>query len=145
MQRQQEFVTKMNDGLKEVLGDDIKSMFVVAGLATDPEYQGRGYASTLVRLASGMAYARGVGTWLISSNTANRFFYGSLGFVIKKTFYLGNDDPTWTGPAVPLDIVRERSLTLEVRAMLSVLLQMVRDPMRPLEKQAVGSQAMCTV
>ena len=42
----------------------------------------------------------------------NRDFYRSFGFEIVVTFYLGEDDPTWTAPPVPIDIVSDRHALL---------------------------------
>ena len=41
---------KHNEALKNALGDRINEMMILGGIATAPEMQGRGYASTLVRL-----------------------------------------------------------------------------------------------
>ena len=58
------------------------------------------------------ADARGVQSWLVSSNTINRGFYHSLGFEVVATFYVGEDDPMWTAPPVPVDIVSGRDVPL---------------------------------
>ncbi|EKM52805.1 uncharacterized protein PHACADRAFT_186867 [Phanerochaete carnosa HHB-10118-sp] len=100
-----EFMSKASSTAKEVLGDKISQMIEVDSLATAPERQGRGYASTLVRLATDLGDARGVQSWLLSSNTANRGFFHELGFEIVATFYLGDDNPTWTEQPIPVDIM----------------------------------------
>ncbi|EKM56557.1 uncharacterized protein PHACADRAFT_253756 [Phanerochaete carnosa HHB-10118-sp] len=106
--RSTEFMNKAMNTAKEVLGDRTTKMIEVSGLATTPERQGRGYATALAHLATDLADARGVQSWLMSSNTINRGFYHELGFEIVATFYVGNDNPTWNEPPVPIDImVRE--------------------------------------
>ena len=51
-QRVEEFITKYTASIQKHLGERVKEMYVVASLATDPEKQGHGYASTLVRVVT---------------------------------------------------------------------------------------------
>ncbi|GJE95605.1 GNAT family N-acetyltransferase [Phanerochaete sordida] len=103
--RSAEFGTKMRKAIRDTLGERTAYMIEVGSLATSPECQGRGYASSLVRVATNLADARGVPSWLVSSNTANRGFYHSLGFEVVTTFHVGDGNPTWTAAPVPVDIM----------------------------------------
>lgn len=42
----------MVNSLSELFGDDLAQMIELSGLATLPEYQGRGYATALVHMAT---------------------------------------------------------------------------------------------
>ncbi|GJE95600.1 GNAT family N-acetyltransferase [Phanerochaete sordida] len=99
------FVRAANAAIADALGDAVADMLLVDGLATAPACQGRGYARALVRVATDLADARSTRSWLVSSNAANRGFYGACGFRGVRTFYLGADDATWTRAPVPIDIV----------------------------------------
>ena len=55
-QRLAEFMDKADSLIGEVVGEEQKRMVVVGGLATAPERQGRGYASTLVHLATDLVH-----------------------------------------------------------------------------------------
>ncbi|GJE95596.1 GNAT family N-acetyltransferase [Phanerochaete sordida] len=118
--RRAEWARKLEEATKAALGDDATRMVELTSVATAPERQGRGYASALVRLVTALADARGVGSWLVSSNVANRGFYAAFGYKVARTLYLGDEDPTWTLPPVPIDI-------------------MVREPICVAEKQAAHS------
>ncbi|GJE95585.1 GNAT family N-acetyltransferase [Phanerochaete sordida] len=102
--RRTEFRTKLLTAVHARLGDGARRMVEVAILMTAPECQGRGYASALVRGATGLADAHGVGSFVVSSNVANRGFYRACGFEIVETLWVG-DEPTWDGELVPVDLM----------------------------------------
>lgn len=59
------------------------------------------------------ADAEGRAVWLASSNVAaNTGLYNSLGFITVDTIYLGDDNPTWTEPPIPIDVVSTARLLL---------------------------------
>ena len=60
--------------------------------------------------AASQADARGVASWLVSSNVGNRGFYGALGFEVVRTFYMGAENPTWKQKPVPVDVVSGQSV-----------------------------------
>ena len=62
----------------------------------------------------------------MSSNVANEGFYNSLGFTTVARLTLGEDNPTWDKPPVPVDIVRKLHQLL--LATLLISFQMVRKP-----------------
>ncbi|GJE95587.1 GNAT family N-acetyltransferase [Phanerochaete sordida] len=103
--RHGEFLRKLRAALEELFGDELERMVELTSIATAPERQGRGYASALVHIVTDLADARGVDSWVVSSNTANRGFYGSFGYKLARTIYLGGDDPTWEKPPVAVDIM----------------------------------------
>ncbi|KAI0700776.1 hypothetical protein BC835DRAFT_1326425 [Cytidiella melzeri] len=107
-QRQTAFITLFRQAILEFLGNRVKDMFELGGLATRPSKQGRGYGSALVRVVTDLADAVGCATWLGSSNVQNTGFYESLGFVAITTISLGESDPTWNEPPVVVALmVRE--------------------------------------
>ena len=89
----------------------------------------------MVSVGHTQADARGVGSYLFSSNTANRGFYGSLGYKAVRTLWLGADNPLWTAEPVPVDLVStgtHRGSYIEI--WLTVGVQMVREPTSASEK-----------
>ena len=46
----EEFGSKFRDALLEVIGDRISIALEIGSLGTDPDYQGRGYASALIQI-----------------------------------------------------------------------------------------------
>ncbi|GJE95586.1 GNAT family N-acetyltransferase [Phanerochaete sordida] len=120
--RRAEWARKLEEATRAALGDGPTRMVELTSVATAPERQGHGYASTLVRIVTALADGRGVGSWLVSSNVANRGFYATFGYTVARTFDLGGEDPTWTLPPVPIDI-------------------MVREPVGVGEKQKAHSLA----
>ncbi|OCH92167.1 hypothetical protein OBBRIDRAFT_727398, partial [Obba rivulosa] len=93
--RAKEFIAKHEATVSETLGKQRDEMIYLGLLATAPEKQGRGYASTLVRVVTAIADTQGRSTWLTSSNIDNTGFYESLGFEAISEFPVGENDPTW--------------------------------------------------
>ena len=73
------------------------------------------------------ADTRGSGCWLVSSNVANNAFYRARGFEVVKTFVIGEGNPTWGEPPVPIEIVSASDCEVE-NVWLMFDLQMVREP-----------------
>ncbi|KAH8107645.1 hypothetical protein BXZ70DRAFT_1606 [Cristinia sonorae] len=104
--RSAEFSRKMRPALEEALGDRLASCISLDFLATLPDKQGHGYGSALCNIVTAEADARNMETFLISSNVAaNTVFYNQFGFFTEKTFFLGEDDPTWKKDPVPIAIM----------------------------------------
>ncbi|THH31289.1 hypothetical protein EUX98_g2866 [Antrodiella citrinella] len=104
--RSEELMGKLDETLEDALGDDIPDMFYLNYLATTPSKQGRGYGTALCRAFTKEADARGVASYLVSSNVeANTSFYNQVGYRTIKMITLGEDDPTWTKPPVPVAIM----------------------------------------
>ena len=118
----------MHKALGSTIADKLDDMLLISALATAPECQGKGYASTLVRMATSLvrtfptstsvivcasdpvhgrsqADAQGRAVWLGSSNLKNLEFYNSLGFYTVYRISLGLNNPTWTEPPVLVDLV----------------------------------------
>ncbi|EMD40901.1 hypothetical protein CERSUDRAFT_121532 [Gelatoporia subvermispora B] len=93
--RNAEAIAKRDAILKKLFGDEISDMAELAGLATAPAAQGRGYGTALVREVTTIADAYGRSTWLVSSNVNNTGFYESVGFRVVGEFALGENNPTW--------------------------------------------------
>ena len=90
---------------EEKLGDSEAEMITLSLLATSPQYQGRGYGSALVKQITDIADTRGRDVVLFSSNIANVPFYYGLGFKTIGQVVLGNDNPTYEGAPVLVDLV----------------------------------------
>jgi len=108
--RGKEFEEKIHAAIKEVLGDSAKEMFYLDHLATTPAKQGHGYGTALCRVFNGEADARGLASFVVSSNVeVNTPFYNDVGFYTVKEVVLGEHDSSWTKPPVSIAImVRER-------------------------------------
>ncbi|RDX44722.1 hypothetical protein OH76DRAFT_1046452 [Lentinus brumalis] len=104
--RETEIGTKLRTMFKSALGDRVNDMMELAGLATAPEKQGRGYATALVKFLNDMADARGRAVYLITDDA--KWFYEELGYVLVAEDWAGVDNPKWKGDPVPVRImVRE--------------------------------------
>ena len=91
--------------MKDLLGDAEKEMRAINSLATDPDFQRRGYGGALVDYVTSLADAEGRPTYLLSSNPINTEFYNSHGFVEIGKAMIGEGNPTWKGPALPVLLV----------------------------------------
>ncbi|KZS94969.1 hypothetical protein SISNIDRAFT_409513, partial [Sistotremastrum niveocremeum HHB9708] len=85
-----------------------KDMYCVHLLATDPEYQGHGYASRLLKAIFRIADAEGRATWLLSTSRHNVPFYNLHGYVTVGELTLGSDDPDRTKGEVICPVVSSR-------------------------------------
>ncbi|KAI5118030.1 hypothetical protein M0805_004895 [Coniferiporia weirii] len=101
-------VEKLND---EKLGDSEAEMIYIEVLATNPERQGGGYGTALVKTILSMADSQGRSVYLFSSNIANVSFYELFGFSVTAQVLLGDDNPKWRKPPVvmPMMIRKPRS------------------------------------
>lgn len=123
-QRHSEFVEKHRRAMKEVLGNCTEEVIRLQILATAPARQGRGYASQLVNIVTGIvsrtlrymlqtlmtnaqADSQGRLTTLTSSNSANTGFYNFLGFVEKGRIVLGENNPSWKKEPIVLLVVSQ--------------------------------------
>ncbi|KZS94974.1 hypothetical protein SISNIDRAFT_426531 [Sistotremastrum niveocremeum HHB9708] len=77
-----------------------KDMYCVHLLATDPAYQGLGYASRLLDAIARIADTEGRSTWLLSTGRHNAPFYELHGYVTVGELRLGGEDPDWMGEEV---------------------------------------------
>ncbi|RDX44703.1 hypothetical protein OH76DRAFT_1559523 [Lentinus brumalis] len=104
--RETEIGTKLRAMFKSALGDRVNEMMELAGLATAPEKQGRGYATALVKALNDMADARGCAVFVITDDA--KWFYEELGYVVVAEDWAGVDNPKWKGDPVPVRLmVRE--------------------------------------
>ncbi|KAL5487674.1 hypothetical protein ACEPAI_5782 [Sanghuangporus weigelae] len=103
--RAKELDSKSAKVVKDELGDKIQSMFYVDLLATNPEHQGHGYATALLKAVLLAADLRGCATYLLSSNIANVPFYESFGFVRTADVLLGDDNPKWEHPPLAVALM----------------------------------------
>lgn len=101
----EEIKTKVEGIVVELLGDAAKDMRNVDSLGTDPDFQGRGYGGALVDYITGLADAEGRSTYLLSSNPINTGFYNFHGFVEIGKVFIGEGNPTWNGPPLPVLLV----------------------------------------
>lgn len=99
----EEIKTKVEGIVEELLGDAAKDMRNVDSLGTDPDFQGRGYGGALVDYITGLAEGRS--TYLLSSNPINTEFYNSHGFIEIGKVFIGEGNPMWKGPPLPVLLV----------------------------------------
>ncbi|TCD69848.1 hypothetical protein EIP91_005925 [Steccherinum ochraceum] len=101
-----DFVGKLKGALDEVLGPDrSKKMSFLSHIATTPAKQGRGYGSALCAAMAKEADARGLPSYVISSNVdGNTRFYNSNGYFTVKEIIVGDTDPTWEKEPVKIAI-----------------------------------------
>ncbi|KZT67083.1 hypothetical protein DAEQUDRAFT_729494 [Daedalea quercina L-15889] len=102
--RIEERYSKSKAAVEEAFGDRLDHMFQMAGLATHPDKQGRGYGKALMTLANAKADQLGVASY-IKTSAGNVAFYESCGYVVVGRFTLGDDNPNWTRPPVALFIL----------------------------------------
>lgn len=105
LQRYTDLEDKMNQFAADHLGEAFRSMRSVNALATHPDFQRRGYGGALVDAITSLADAEGRSTYLFSSNPINTEFYNSHGFFTLAELMVGDDDPTWKKPPVPIALV----------------------------------------
>ncbi|KIP08590.1 hypothetical protein PHLGIDRAFT_117096 [Phlebiopsis gigantea 11061_1 CR5-6] len=106
--RHAEFASKREAAISASLGDEVHNMVYIDNLITMREARGRGYASALVHMVTELADKEGRGAWLVSSNIANERFYNSLGFTTVERFTVGENNPAWDKPPVPIDIMTRK-------------------------------------
>ncbi|KAI0722871.1 hypothetical protein C8Q76DRAFT_793872 [Earliella scabrosa] len=101
--RRQEYGKLLGALAKETFGDRLSGMYKIIGLGTDPEVQGRGYGTALMRHVLEQSDAEGRDCCLVTTD-AHRF-YESLGFSVVRTGVVGADNPTWHGEPVIIRIM----------------------------------------
>ncbi|KAI0932434.1 hypothetical protein AcW2_001065 [Taiwanofungus camphoratus] len=97
--RLKEWRDKFRPILEGKLGGRLDDLISLDTLATVAKSRGRGYASMLVQLVTGIADAQGRGVWLFT-NFHTTGFYARLGFVTIAEISLGESNPTWDEPPV---------------------------------------------
>jgi len=104
-ERRKEIDSKTADAIAEAIGDRVKEMLYIDGLATAPAEQGRGYGGAVLDSVTKEADAQKRMTWLISSNILNTGFYNSHGFATVGTFVVGDKNPEWKEPPIIVSIM----------------------------------------
>lgn len=112
--------TKLEAVVTELLGDAAKEMRTVDSLATDPDFQRRGYGGALVDYITSLADEEGRATYLLSSNPINTEFYNSHGFVEIGKAMIGEGNPTWTAPPLPILLVRVQYFRMVCNMLMNV-------------------------
>ncbi|KAI0065977.1 hypothetical protein BV25DRAFT_1621299 [Artomyces pyxidatus] len=102
--RGDEWSEKCVDAVLTVLGDHADQYFSIDGLYTHPDYQGRGFASTLVNAITEPADKHDRPTLLVSVYH-NFPFYESFGFQRVMDFTLGEDDPDWDAEPILVSVM----------------------------------------
>ncbi|KAF9461714.1 hypothetical protein BDZ94DRAFT_1263159 [Collybia nuda] len=106
--RMEEFNRLMDEAVSRTIGDSVKKMWYIDGLATDPNSQGQGFGGALLDSIATFADILSETTWLQSSNIDNTGFYNSHGYFTVAEIILGENNPTWHGkPVVVSVMVRE--------------------------------------
>ncbi|KAI0335566.1 hypothetical protein GY45DRAFT_810276 [Cubamyces sp. BRFM 1775] len=101
--RKKEWVDATNTLLRETLGDAVKNMIEVQGLATAPEKQGRGYATALMRFVNAIADAQGRSVYLFTTDAYS--FYEIVGYTVLQEAVIGIDNPKWKGDPIHIRIM----------------------------------------
>jgi len=106
--RAAEVKAKIQIAVSRSLGDRVKNMLYVDSLATEPASQGWGYGGALLESVGVLGDVTNQAIWLCSSNEKNTGFYMSHGYSVIDEAIVGDNNPTWNGPPVPIKImVRE--------------------------------------
>ncbi|KAH9899773.1 hypothetical protein C8Q73DRAFT_787620 [Cubamyces lactineus] len=109
--RKKEWVDATNMLLRETLGDAVKDMIEVQGLATAPEKQGRGYATALMRFVNALvllsrlspkADAQERSVYLFTTDAYG--FYETVGYTVLQEAVIGVDNPKWNGDPIHIRI-----------------------------------------
>ncbi|EJF61313.1 hypothetical protein DICSQDRAFT_61087, partial [Dichomitus squalens LYAD-421 SS1] len=106
--RWKEFGAKARELVSAAFGEKVADMMEIQVLATDPDAQGRGYASALVKYVLRQSDADGRDTWLVTSDAYT--FYQRLGFSVVGTTYIGSNNPAWDRDPVPMYVVSVTSV-----------------------------------
>ncbi|KAF8069257.1 hypothetical protein FPV67DRAFT_1669273 [Lyophyllum atratum] len=114
--RQLELDDKMQKALERALGDCADKMWLLEGIWTAAEYQGRGYGGALLDAVTKLADAAGQRTWLKSSNIVNTAFYNEHGFKTVEEVVLGDQNPTWHEKPVIVNIMVREPRYLDCKA-----------------------------
>lgn len=96
---------KLEGIVAEILGNASEEMRTINSLATDPGCRRRGYGGALVDFVTSLSDAEGRATYLLSSNPVNTDFYNSRGFVEFGKVIIGEGNPTWKEPPLPILLV----------------------------------------
>ncbi|EAU84636.1 hypothetical protein CC1G_00155 [Coprinopsis cinerea okayama7 len=106
--RQREVRDKLRPIIDEKIAPRQNDMIHVTLVCTEPESQGRGYASALLDTITRLADILGVACWLESSNIANEPFYNSHGFKSVGNAVVGDQNPDWgEKPVIVQIMIRE--------------------------------------
>ncbi|KAF7798907.1 hypothetical protein EIP86_010135 [Pleurotus ostreatoroseus] len=123
--RLEEFTRKLQNARTKALGDRVKQVYSIAGLGTAPSRAISDYARALVQMVNdkvdlnsclfvnsgsrsqtSQADIAARAVMVINGNVdANTTFYNSLGYVAVERFYLGEINPAWDEPPVPIDLM----------------------------------------
>jgi len=111
--RFKEVTLKLEDVVKNTLGEKVDDMLYVDLLATSPTSQGKGYGSALVAAVTSMADLQNRTTFLLSSNIRNTAFYNSCGFTTVASAVIGDSNPSWNASpvTVPLMVRKPSKIT----------------------------------
>ncbi|KAI1796286.1 hypothetical protein LXA43DRAFT_1090355 [Ganoderma leucocontextum] len=101
--RWKEFGAKAKALVAEAFGDKVPDMYEIQALCTDPNAQGRGYASGLVEYVLKQGDVEGRDVWLLTTGAYG--FYESFGFSVVRSGMIAVDNPAWDGDPITLNIV----------------------------------------
>ncbi len=73
----------------------VRPYWYLGVLATHPDHQGRGLATTVLRPGLAAADAEGWDCWLETSTPANKAFYAGRGFTGSVAVDIPGGPPTW--------------------------------------------------
>ncbi|KZS95002.1 hypothetical protein SISNIDRAFT_453158 [Sistotremastrum niveocremeum HHB9708] len=91
--------------IEATIGDRTNDMYCIETLATHPDFQGRGYAGTLMKAVAELANSERRSVWLVASGPQNVPFYTSHGYKTVGQIRLGDDDETWKGGLLVCDVM----------------------------------------
>ncbi|KAM5534312.1 hypothetical protein V8D89_012040 [Ganoderma adspersum] len=103
VKRWQEFGAKAQTLVVEAFGDKVRDMYEIQALCTDPDAQGRGYASALVEYVLKQGDADGHDVWLLTTDAYG--FYERFGFAVVRSGMIAVDNPVWDDEPITLYIM----------------------------------------
>ncbi|KAH9849614.1 hypothetical protein C2E23DRAFT_354743 [Lenzites betulinus] len=101
--RREEYAAGVRAQVLDAFGAKVGNMYEIQGLATDPAAQGRGYGGLLVKTVTNMSDAEGRDVWVVTSDA--RPFYERFGFSVKRTVFVGANNPSWAHEPVNISIM----------------------------------------
>ncbi|PIL37247.1 hypothetical protein GSI_00940 [Ganoderma sinense ZZ0214-1] len=111
--RWKEFGAKAQMLVVEAFGNKVGDMYEIQALCTDPDAQGRGYASALVEYVLKQGDADGHDVWLLATDAYG--FYEHFGFTVIRSGMIAVDNPAWDGEPITLYIMHRPAVTLTPR------------------------------
>lgn len=103
--RQKEVNDKIHAAVREAFGERLDTMMYLDAVATEPESQGTGYGTVLMKFLADLSSLTHQPIWLHTSNPDSIRFYQSRGFRSVTRVVVGDQDPNWHDIPVTINIM----------------------------------------